>query len=1087
MSFPNSWASVSLSYSGRLVNNNGSPVTGVAILKFDLAYSNQTGVVLCSQTLSGVDLSHGVFHVSLSFPACNLSQILADTPDGHTVSIRVVDLTGGGEKKYSYQAIHSVPFSVTSMVSKQLAPLNATTGQVLTWDGTKWAPANTANAVGSVVTTNGLVSSSSSGVVTIGIIDGASSGDVLVWNGVSWGPGTAGLAAETDPNVRSFARKDALTIPVCDPDYKLEYALAVEQFVCSPIVLDSQVEDAINDGVTDLAPSQNAVADALALKQDQINNTTDVTVKSLKIMSSGSSWMGFQSPATSNNLFFTLPDSYGNNGEFLKTDGAGNLVWGSPTVANGTIGDAQISSITTSKVTGLDGTLTSLTNSVSTINTTLGSLTTDNIPEGSKLYFEKNRVLGTDLSGLNTAAGSILSSDTVLSSIGKLTGNIEGVKNDYVKKDGTSVMEGNLNLDSNKIVNLSDPVDDQDAATKKYIDDEIIAVSHWEKTGTDLSYLEGQVSVGTKMRLKSTTANFLEFQAPDSMSADKVYIFPASDTGKSGQVLTTNGAGVLSWSEVATTSTSVGGDLTGTIATAIISNGAVTYNKMTISDGELPLAKVNGLQAALDGKEPEISAGTISQYWAGNKSWRDFDSDVRGSLLSGYGVLAGTVSNGDTLLQALGKLDGGIAALNANGQWSKNGADVYYNGNVGIGISIPLSPLHVNGSIRAQEICDLSGGNCKNISSGWGNVSAASMVANWPDAILCDDGLNKSIMYHDTRENAANLEYYSKASSGHMLRFNATTGAFYDATAFTGVSACSGKSIATLVAEGRTYGLLGGGVDWTSTNGTDIFRSGGNVGIGTNIPEQALSVSGSVRIGTPLASENWGNQSMLQAASPLANQGYLEVPWIHTRFIETDQRGATASGIALGSFSGFTNPDEIAIVTNAVNRLHVNSSGNVGIGTQTPTAKLDVEGEIAKHARPYPWHWSTESNGLISVTTPVWTDIPGASITYTLPANADVRVNFEGSMVANTVNNHCSIAIIMDTVNTGDSMYGNLIVMGTTGEHWNSFTRSKWFKNQAAGTHTVKLQLKSVNSGECSIADLEYSRVHMEVMGYSPN
>lgn len=213
MSFPNAWASVSLSYSGRLVNNNGSPVTGVAILKFDLAYSNQIGVVLCSQTLSGVDLNHGVFHVSLSFPACNLSQILADTPDGHTVSIRVVDLNGGGEKKYSYQAIHSVPFSVTSMVSKQLAPLNATTGQVLTWDGTKWAPANTTNAVGSIVAMNGLVSSSSSGVVTIGITDGTSSGDVLVWNGVSWGPGTAGLAAETDPNVRSFARKDALTIP----------------------------------------------------------------------------------------------------------------------------------------------------------------------------------------------------------------------------------------------------------------------------------------------------------------------------------------------------------------------------------------------------------------------------------------------------------------------------------------------------------------------------------------------------------------------------------------------------------------------------------------------------------------------------------------------------------------------------------------------------------------------------------------------------------------------------------------------------------------------------------------------------------
>lgn len=40
----------------------------------------------------------------------------------------------------------------------------------------------------------------------------------------------------------------------------------------------------------------------------------------------------------------------------------------------------------------------------------------------------------------------------------------------YLKHDGTVAMSGNLNMDSNRITSLSDPVSDQDAATKGYID-----------------------------------------------------------------------------------------------------------------------------------------------------------------------------------------------------------------------------------------------------------------------------------------------------------------------------------------------------------------------------------------------------------------------------------------------------------------------------------------------------------------------------------------------------------------------------------------------------------------------------------------
>lgn len=130
----------SLSYSGRLVNSNGSPVTGKVNLSFDLAYSNNVGVILCNQTVDNVDLIQGVFHVMLSFPGCNLTEVMSKIPAGNTVSIRVVDTTSGGSKYYPFQSIHSVPFSFISQTSNQLVQMNASDGQVLAWNGTQWAP-----------------------------------------------------------------------------------------------------------------------------------------------------------------------------------------------------------------------------------------------------------------------------------------------------------------------------------------------------------------------------------------------------------------------------------------------------------------------------------------------------------------------------------------------------------------------------------------------------------------------------------------------------------------------------------------------------------------------------------------------------------------------------------------------------------------------------------------------------------------------------------------------------------------------------------------------------------------------------------
>ena len=51
---------------------------------------------------------------------------------------------------------------------------------------------------------------------------------------------------------------------------------------------------------------------------------------------------------------------------------------------------------------------------------------------------------------------------------------VDVVGSNYLKKDGTSLMGGNLKMQDNRIINLADPVNIKDAANKKYVDNSIL-------------------------------------------------------------------------------------------------------------------------------------------------------------------------------------------------------------------------------------------------------------------------------------------------------------------------------------------------------------------------------------------------------------------------------------------------------------------------------------------------------------------------------------------------------------------------------------------------------------------------------------
>jgi hypothetical protein len=121
-----------------------------------------------------------------------------------------------------------------------------------------------------------------------------------------------------------------------------------------------------------------------------------------------------------------------------------------------------------------------------------------------------------------------------------------------------------------------------------------------------------------------------------------------------------------------------------------------------------------------------------------------------------------------------------------------------------------------------------------------------------------------------------------------------------------------------------------------STGGSERMRvdSSGNVGIGTTSPSYKLSVNGSLSY----SDARGANSYLYNSAGNYCGLGFYSDISLATRYAVLETQIGTSTTLKTDTAT------PLIFGTNATERMRIDSSGNVGIGTSSPSYKLQVNG-----------------------------------------------------------------------------------------------------------------------------------------------
>lgn len=273
--------------------------------------------------------------------------------------------------------------------------------------------------------------------------------------------------------------------------------------------------------------------------------------------------------------------------------------------------------------------------------------------------------------------------------------------------------------------------------------------------------------------------------------------------------------------------------------------------------------------------------------------------------------------------------------------WTYAGGNTYMtdmNGRVGVGTNDPQAYLHLKSNLNDNSpVLLLESPAAQYGSPRIALVDTSSGSVSARPAWMLDNSFDRFRIFRQPNLTTPGFAHFLIDGSGSVSVGSQVD--VYDAKASFEVRRGDADSEYAAWIEGANANNLGLGVNIansTSSKGIANFKSNnvsrlfvradGNVGIGTTAPDSALDVNGDI-----------SGYTRFKYTS--VNGDYF---WLRSR-IGTEPN---ALSIGIGSDETTGTTKDIRMLTNGVGRFYIAQDGKIGIGTTSPSATLDVNGQI---------------------------------------------------------------------------------------------------------------------------------------------
>lgn len=682
---------------------------------------------------------------------------------------------------------------------------------------------------------------------------------------------------------------------------------------------------------------------------------------------------------------------------------SGNLVRGANSLYSANIANGSLAA--TTFVGNLTGPIVNGTSNVA-IPTTNGNVNITSAGTTSLIVTGA----GANVVGTLTASGNVIGGNLVTSGVASVTGNITGgnlVTGGILNSTGTgtSSLSGNLNMNTKWVIGLSDPVNPQDAATKKYVDDVATGLNIHASvdaattttlaliSGGTITYNNGTSGVGATL---TTTGSYTTIDTVSLVNGMRILVKDEANAAHNGIYVRTSSTVLTRASDYDTSTEIQGGDF-------VFVTGGAAYN----STGWVQIDNVTTVGTDPIMWEQFSGSGTYSAGAGLTLSGTEFSitntSVTPGTYGTADAVATFTVNSRGQLTAASNTV---IQANAANLAGTTLKSTVVNSSLTTVGT---LSSLNVSGNVTAPNVVANSGAFYGS-AAGLTGIPGANVTGTVPSATAATNA-------------SALLQNTSSATTAYPTFTTSSANGNSSAVINTGISANLGNAsitattfVGTLSGAATTAGTVTTAAQPNITSvGTLTALTVGNATANTAFGNGTITLpAGGQLSGGNLVSASFLTGTLTTAAQPnITSIGTLTTLSVTGNVTAGNIVGIFANGnssISIPAANGNINisaagvTNEVVITSTGVNvNGTLNATGNANVGNIAATTAIFTTGNI-----------TTINSGLIQ----------NGTSNVTIATNGNVTINAAGGERLRLFNTGATVTGTLSV--TGNANVGNI-------------------------------------------------------------